>query len=82
MPPTGDLPHNSGMCRNWEQNWQPFGSQASAQSTEPHQPGKKDVFLKEQLMEPWSSNDHIISENLRDLVTKSQHQFLFFLIAM
>ena len=23
----------------WESNWQPFGSQANAQSTDPHQPG-------------------------------------------
>ena len=25
---------------DWESNWQPFGSQASAQSTEPHQRGQ------------------------------------------
>ena len=36
--PTGDLAHNPGMCPNWESNRQPFGSQAGAQSTEPHQP--------------------------------------------
>ena len=28
-----------GMCPDWESNWQPFGSWARAQSTEPHQPG-------------------------------------------
>ena len=38
-PPTGDLACNPGMCPDRELNWQPFGSQASAQSTEPHQPG-------------------------------------------
>ena len=38
-PPTGDLAHNPGMCPDWELNWQPFGLQASTQSTEPHQPG-------------------------------------------
>ena len=27
------------MCPDWEPNWWPFGSQASAQSTEPHHPG-------------------------------------------
>ena len=27
------------MCPDWESNRQPFGSQASTQSTEPHQPG-------------------------------------------
>ena len=38
-PPTGDLACNPGMYPNWESNQQPFGSQALAQSTEPHQPG-------------------------------------------
>ena len=38
-PPTGDLAFNPGMCPAWESNWQPIGSQASTQSTEPHQPG-------------------------------------------
>ena len=38
-PPTGDLACNPGMCPDWESNQQPFGSQASAQSTQPHQPG-------------------------------------------
>ena len=32
---------NPGTCPNWESNLQPFGSQATAQSTEPHQPGPK-----------------------------------------
>ena len=39
VPPTGDLARNPGMCPDWEPNWQIFGSQASAQYTEPHQPG-------------------------------------------
>ena len=38
-PPTGDLDRNQGVCPDWEFNWQPFGLQASAQSTDPHQPG-------------------------------------------
>ena len=38
-PPIRDLDHNPGMCPDWELNWRPFGSQACAQSTEPHQPG-------------------------------------------
>ena len=37
-PPTGDLACNPGMCSDWELNQQFFGSQASTQSTEPHQP--------------------------------------------
>ena len=39
VPPTGNLAHNSGMSPDWESNQQPFGLQAGAQSTEPHQPG-------------------------------------------
>ena len=38
-PPAGDLASSSGMCPDWEWNQQPFGSQAGAQPTEPHQPG-------------------------------------------
>ena len=38
-PPTGDLARNPGMCPDWESNQVPFGLQASAQSTEPHQSG-------------------------------------------
>ena len=42
---TGDLASNPGMCPDWESNWQPFGSQACDQSTEPHQPGRQRDFL-------------------------------------
>ena len=38
-PPTGDLARNPGMCPDWESDRRPFDLQASAQSTEPHQPG-------------------------------------------
>ena len=38
-PTTGDLAHNPGMCPDRELNQWPFDLQASAQSTEPHQPG-------------------------------------------
>ena len=34
-PPIGDLACNPGICPDWELNWQPFGSQAGTQSTEP-----------------------------------------------
>ena len=43
-PPTGDLACNPGMCPDRESNWQLFGSQASTQSTEPHQPGPPGWF--------------------------------------
>ena len=39
LAPTGDLACSPGMCPDWESNQQPFGLQAGAQSTEPHQPG-------------------------------------------
>ena len=35
VPHTGDLAHNPGMCPDWGSNQWPFGSHASAQSTEP-----------------------------------------------
>ena len=36
---------NLGMCPDWESNHRPFGSQSSAQPTEPHQPGRY-LFFK------------------------------------
>ena len=44
-PLTGDLACNPGMCLDWESNQQPFGSQAWAQSTKPHQQGQIWMFL-------------------------------------
>ena len=38
-PPPGHLARNPGTCPDWELNWRPFGSQSSAQFTEPKQPG-------------------------------------------
>ena len=43
--PTGDLSCIPGMCPDWESNWWSFGSQAGTQSTEPHQPGLKQIFI-------------------------------------
>ena len=42
VPPTGDLACNPGTCPDWESNQQPqpLGLQAHAQSTELHQPGR------------------------------------------
>ena len=42
--PNRALAHNPGMCPDWESNWQPFGSQASAQSTEPQHSGPLQYF--------------------------------------
>ena len=43
-PPTGNLACNPGMCPDWELTGWPCGSQASAESTEPHQPGPGFMF--------------------------------------
>ena len=47
VSPAGDLGSKAGMCPQWELNQRPSGSQAGAQSTEPHQPGLKQNFKKE-----------------------------------
>ena len=39
VPLHRDLAHDPGMFPDWESNQGPFVSQASTQSTEPHQPG-------------------------------------------
>ena len=44
--PSGDLACNPAMCPDWESNWQPFGLQAHAQSTELHQPGRSTPIFK------------------------------------
>ena len=44
-PPTRNLARNPGMCPDWELNLWPSGSQASAQSTEPHQPGHSHLLI-------------------------------------
>ena len=45
VPLSGDLAYTPGICAlDWESNQQPFGSQASTQSPEPHQPEPIDFF--------------------------------------
>ena len=39
----------SGVWPDWESNRRPFGSQAGSQSTEPHQPGQKNVLYNTKL---------------------------------
>ena len=43
-PSIGDLACNPSMCPDWESNQRPFGLQARAQSTEPHQLGHSILF--------------------------------------
>ena len=45
VPPTGDLACNPGIWSDSVSNRQPFGLQASAQSTEPHQPGREVILV-------------------------------------
>ena len=45
MPLTGDLACDPGMCSDCELNQWLFGSQASTQSTKPHQPGWQNFFF-------------------------------------
>ena len=37
-PSAKDVAHNPGMCPDWVLTYGPLGSQASTQSTKPHQP--------------------------------------------
>ena len=45
-PPTRDRALNPGTCPDQGLNQQPFGSQAGAQSAEPHQPGRSRTFSR------------------------------------
>ena len=45
LPLLGTWPATQACALDWESNWQPFDSQASAQSTESNQPGLF-LFLK------------------------------------
>ena len=56
VPLVGDLACNPGMCPNWESNQWPFGSQASTQSTELHQPGPR--------LLPWFADGHCLLMSL------------------
>ena len=49
-PLLGDLAHNPGMCPDWESNCKPFGLQACAQSTEPHQPRPFNISYSSSLL--------------------------------
>ena len=54
--PTVDPARNPGMCPDWESNRQPFGSQAGAQSTEPHWPRlKASLCLRRHSLNPTGS---------------------------
>ena len=58
MSPTEDLAHNLGMYPDWELNQWPLGSQASTQSTKPHQPGLIITFSMFALLSLWILLDY------------------------
>ena len=64
VSPTVDLACNPGMCPDWESNWQPFGLQAGAQTTEMHQPGQKPLLSSR----PYSQFQAILKSK-RDMPT-------------
>ena len=77
VPPTGDLAHNLGMCLHWESNWQPFCSQAGAQSTEPQAARAKNKILvsKELAWVSLLSRGRVICEGgARSLFTGPERQ--------
>ncbi|KAF6104488.1 hypothetical protein HJG60_011403 [Phyllostomus discolor] len=61
-PPTGDLAHNPGMCPDRASNQRRCGSQASAQSTEPHQPGQKQSFRRSIPLAPGAPDTYLTAE--------------------
>ena len=67
--------HKQGMCPDWESNWQPLGTQASTQSTGPHQPGHCTTSL------PTSSGTRIHFSNFspRNLSVLRPFMFFYFL---
>ena len=67
IPSTGHLIHNPGMCPDWESNQQPFGSQVSPQSTEPHKPGLISIYCFINVMHS------LLSQDVDEFVLSSGH---------
>ena len=60
-PEAGDLASNPGMCPDWELNWQPFGLQDKALSSEPPVRAKS-TFLSALYF--WKSPDSLPKSNM------------------
>ena len=58
MPNLAPGPH-PGMCPHRESNWQPFGLQASAQSTEPHPPGWDCLLKLDEIISVWRKQTRV-----------------------
>ena len=70
-PPTRYLAHSPGMCPHYELNQQPFGLQASTQSTEPHQPELPIIFFTFALCR-WGKQDKLRSNLIynKDMIVR------------
>ena len=66
--PTGDLAGNLGVCPDWELNWRSSGSQASAQSTEVHQPGQQAFSMSS----PMPSGIYLLTTSLQSFFCPSR----------
>ena len=49
-----------GLCCDWESKWRPFGPQASAQSTDPQQPGLFWFFEREGETSVWERHIRLL----------------------
>ena len=70
--PTGDPARDPGMCPDQKLNQRPFGSQAGAQSTEPHQPGLYFDFYRERVRRGREREKRDVTEKHR-LVASRTH---------
>ena len=68
-PPTGNLACNPSMCPDWESNQPPFGWEAGAQSTEPHQLGFTVIFYSVLISPAFSLSLLIFSSTTEPLLS-------------
>ena len=70
------------MCPDWESNQRPFGSQASTQSTEAHQPGMHQFLFKLYLVREHIYHDMNLLNLLRELFYSTAYglSWLMFLV--
>ena len=64
VPCPGDLACSPGRYPDWESNLQPFGSQASTQSIESHQPGLYYIFFHTNNCKPAFAHTYIYVFNI------------------
>ena len=64
------------LCPDWESNWLPFGSQATAQSTEPHQPGRMMWVLSVVICDGSGSLQESGAQVWKPKLRGTRHEFL------